>query len=207
MKPFRQIASAVLTACLAISVALVACKPGAAPLSTTPPPSADTHKFGLVVNNTNEIGNTVAEQGIFEWNKGWADGADTGGSLTEIVVDGVGPGPSNIPISSCSFLAQGTLAASNTTYATINVYKRPGNNPDGGVAAVLIASIATVITQSDAGSDAAASGSWFPYENVPLNVAAGAFVAPGDQITASITKTSTGVAVPQGVLTCYTPIL
>jgi hypothetical protein len=207
MKPFRILAASVLAACLSTAVVTVACRPAPSASSTTPPPAASAHKFGLGVNNTNEIGNQLAEQGLFEWQKNWSDGTDSGGSLAEIVIDGIGPGPINIPISQCQFVTSAALTASQTTYATINVYKRPGNNPDGGLGATLIASASTTTNQADAAADAASTGSWFAWQNVVVPASANAFVAPGDVITVAITKTSTGVGVPQGVLTCYTTIL
>jgi hypothetical protein len=206
MNPFRIFVSASVAVSLATVIALVACKPDAA-VQTTPPPSASAHKFGLGVNNTNEIGSQLAEQGVFAWNKNWSDGADSGGSLAEVIVDGIGPGPINIPIAQCQFITAAALTASQTTYATITVYKRPGNNPDGGVAAVVIAAASTTTNQLDAAADAASTGSWFAWQNIIVPASANAFVSPGDVITVAITKTSTGVGVPQGVLTCYTTIL
>jgi hypothetical protein len=206
MNPFRILVSSVMAVCLSVLVGSVACQTANPPAQTTPPPSASGHKLGLDVNYVNSVGSQVVEQGLFEWNKNWADGTDSGGSLTEIPVDGIGPGPLSIPVSQCQFVTSAALTASQTTYATLNVYKRPGNNPDGGVGPTLIASASTTTNMLDAAADAPSTGSWFAWQNVVIPPVTGAFVAPGDQITVSITKTSTGVGVPQGILTCYSTI-
>jgi hypothetical protein len=206
MNPFRMLASLTVVTCLLTAIVLVACKPEA-PASTTPPSSAKGHKFGLAVNSTNDIGNLLAEQGVFTWEKPWSDNTDSGGSLGETLIATIGPGPSNIPISACSYQTSAALTASQTTYATITVYKRPGNNPDAGVGATPIATASTTTNQLDAAADGASTGSWFAWQDIVVPAAPAAYVSPGDQITVSITKASTGVGVPQGVLTCYTTTL
>jgi hypothetical protein len=181
---------------------------------------ACTHssKMGLDVNNANAVGTQLGEMPIV----GYTIPADTvtkvsddGGTtftawtasaptlaISETVIGGIGPGPFQIPIAGCYIEPQAALTASNTNYATLDIYKRAG---DAG-AAVLLASASTVITQSDAGSDAAATGNWVAYSNMPLTVVTGAYVSPYDMITFVDSKTGAGVALPQAKLHCYTTI-
>lgn len=194
----RLISLLAFTACVGL---FVGCNTPAP--SPAPAPEVHSPKLGMNVNYAPEIGAVVVETGVAEWPKTAADvSASTATAETSFGL--IGPGPSAIPISTCQFHTAAAVVASNTAYATLNVFKR--NSVYDGAAGTLIATVSTsLLPASDAGVTNA-SGSWTQFSNVPIPSVAGAYVSPGDSLTVSITKTGAGVVVPQGQLACFTTI-
>ena len=207
MNPFRILASSVMAVCLAVLVCSVACQTAAPPSQTTPPPTASAHKLGVNVNYANSIGNLVVETGVVEWPQATST-ADAALAIAESPMGLVGPGPDQIPITTCYYHTQSALTASQSNYATISVYKRNALLGDGATTQTLIAQTNTVTNAADAGLDAAAgaTGSWSAFQNVVIPALAGAYISPGDAVTFAMTKTGTGVVVPIGQVACFTSI-
>jgi len=174
---------------------------GGADASAPPAPSAEHKPLGVIVNNTFQVGVTLAEIPFVSWAKTAADSTPDA-ATAETTISVVGPGPTAIPLGAAYFNPAATLTASDSLPATINVYKRNAFATDGGggSTATLIASQSTA-TVADGGS-----GSWYSYTPVALNVVAGAYVSPGDSITVTITKVGAGTTVPQGQLSLFTSI-
>jgi hypothetical protein len=189
LRPFVAIAM-LAVACLGLAGCPAS---GPAPLDMDAAPAAPTasgHKVGSDVNNAFEMGVIAVETDLFQW-PNTAALAVTG--LAETPVGLIGPGPQPIAIGSCYFHTQAALTANNSNYETLTVAKRTN-----GGGATTIASVTTQIT---------GSGNWTAFTNVPIPLAAAVeFVKPGDSITFTVTETGSGVAIPVGMLACFTTL-
>jgi hypothetical protein len=146
-------------------------------------------KAGIDVNNGFETAVVAVETGLFEWPKSSADGA-AATATPETSVGLVGPGPQAIPVGTCQFHTSAALTANSANFATITIFKRTN-----GGSATTLASLSTTTTN------------WNAFTNIAIPLAATPeFVSPGDSITVAITKSGTGVIVPQGQLACFTTI-
>jgi hypothetical protein len=139
------------------------------------------------INNSTEVGQVVAELPIVDWTKAAVDGA-TANATAETVIGTVGPGVQGLALGAVQFVPAAALVADNANYATLTVTKRTNGVPGTPV------TIATATTQITG------TGNWTAWKAVTIPLAAGAFVSPLDTISIAITKTGTGVVVPQGVL-------
>ena len=195
----RQISLFLFAALLSVA-AFIACKDDAPAPTPAPAAESSAHKFGLNVNNLNEVATVVVETGVAEWPKAAADStAEAGTSETSFGL--IGPGPAQITIALCQFHTNSTLTTSTTSFATLNVYKRNQLQADGGTTQTLIATANTEPVNEGG------TGSWSAFQNVSIPAVAGAYVAPGDALTVSIVKTGVfGALVPQGQLACFTTI-
>lgn len=146
------------------------------------------------INYTPEVGAVLAEVGLFEWPKAAADGA-AGTATAETSIGLLGPGPNQIAIGAVQFHTSAALTANDANFATITVSKRT----NGGAATTL----ATATTQT---VPTGGTGNWTAFSNVTIPVTSGAFVSPGDSITVTITKSGSGVVVPQGQLAVFPKI-
>lgn len=138
----------------------------------------------------------IAMIGVFEWPKGAADGTALA-ATPETAIGIVGQGPTAIALGAVTIHPSAAVAASDTNYATISVYKRTNANPG---TPVLIASGSTSLTVNNP------TGSWTAWQAVALTVVPGAQVAPLDAITVVITKTGSGVVTPQLYLAGFTKV-
>jgi len=92
-----------------------------------------------------------------------------------------------------SYTPGASLTSNDTSYATLTVKKRTAAGADGGV-------VGTIATKTAAGGG---SGDWTAFVPVAGTLNTDPTVlelAPGDSLTVSIAKASSGVAVPAGVL-------
>jgi hypothetical protein len=189
-------------ACAAIVVAAACfgCTP--TPPETTPAPAATSapeapvaHKLGVAVNSASDVGQFAAEAvPIVDWYKAAVDGA-ANTATAETVVGVMGQGPKNISLAGCYFTPAAAVTANDTSYATLTLAKRTaGGSPT---------TIATATTQTTVGGG---TGSWTQWAPILIPASTGAFLAPGDAVTLAIAKASSGVAVPQGTLSCFTKL-
>jgi hypothetical protein len=129
----------------------------------------------------------------------WSYTGDGGGGATtavgETVLGTVGPGNEQIALAGLRISPAAALTASDTNYATFTVNKRTSAAPG---TAVPIATFTTKVTGG--------TGSWTAWQAVAVAVAAGTFVAPGDVITVSTAKASSGVVLPQLTLAGFVAI-
>jgi hypothetical protein len=132
------------------------------------------------------IANNVAELApVFRWAFAGDGGGGAATPVAEVALGTVGPGPEGIPLGSVLISPSAALTASDTNYATITVSKRTaGGSP---------VTIATATTKTSGGGG---TGSWAAWTNVTIPAVAGAFVTPGDVITVSTAKASSGVVLP-----------
>lgn len=139
--------------------------------------------------NPYESSMVTVETPFAGWPKAAADGA-AANATSETAIALVGPGDVQLAVGTVQIHPAAALTGDPANNATINVFKRMASNQSQ----VLLATLTTT----------AVAGNWTAWKAVNVPVQAGAFVAPGDTITVSITKGGTGVVVPQLFLGVYT---
>jgi hypothetical protein len=213
-KTFRFGATVALLVSAVAVCGVVACQgsdSSPAAQATTPPANAKHHKMGMDINNASEVGTVVAQLAVAETVRASDLTLQIDASTGVYLASGdtafavVGPGTQTIPIANCVFTPNAALTASNTNYGTVSIYKRPGQYSDAG-SGTLIASVATAIPPAADAGVTNASGNWLAFGSVNIPPVSGAYVSPGDVISYSTTKAGTGVALPQGTISCYTNV-
>ena len=124
--------------------------------------------------NGEEVAQVAAEIGLFEWPTGVLS-ATTG----ETAVGILGPGTVSAALSAIQIHPSATFAPSNASYWFIQVWKRTA-----GGSAVLLASGSS----SSSLNNPVTFTAWVATN---LVLVSGAFLSPGDVITAAATKTGT----------------
>jgi hypothetical protein len=198
MKTTKSLLMLALAAMIVPLAIFTACQQS--PSSSAPSPSATAVLTASVekpiksdVNNSFEMGVIAVETDLFQWP---ATAAIPTTGLAETPVGLFGPGPQAIAIGSCYYHTQGALTASNSNYETLTVAKRTN-----GGSATTIAQATTKLTANGG------TGNWTAFTNVPIPLAAAIeYVSPGDSITFTVAETGSGVAVPIGMLACFTTL-
>lgn len=119
------------------------------------------------------------------WHKPAADGA-AGDATAEIPIYRA---PVAGTVTAVHYTPEDTLTANDTNYATLTLYKRDSDGSNQ-------AAVASVTTETTG------SGDWTAFASEALTVSSGALTA-GQGLSVAITKTGTGVVVPEGTLTVY----
>lgn len=141
-------------------------------------------------NYTPDVAKAVAAMAAQSWQKTAADGA-AATATAETVIGGQGPA-AGFKLDSVQFFPAAALTADDTNFATITVTKRTA----GG-------STVTIATATTKTSASGGTGNWTAWSPVTIPVSAGASVAAGDLVSVAITKSGTGVVVPQGQLEIF----
>jgi hypothetical protein len=138
------------------------------------------------VNYGFEMGMVTVETPLFGYPKQSADGS-AAATTAETPIGIIGAGTVGIALAAISIHPSAALTADNTNNATITVNKRTVAAPGTPVALA-------IATTSIAGANS--TGNWVAFTTFNMTLVAGAFLAPGDEITVVITKGGTGVVIP-----------